>query len=199
MRLRERALARGTVALSPRSTAGMPVGTHLTQLPPASIRTAGMGTKVPRGVDLARASVGRGIGASGTGGGDVGGVASCSPRGHDGLCVRPANGVGALERWRRALLGSAGRGGPVALRLGQPYGSRPPSHRSPTGARWEYTWCGIMANPPDIVVSGGILPTFRGKAIIRSDRVHDPPACSGPCDTMPKKLEAREKKIRQRD
>src|SRR5256886_7618369 len=42
--------------LAPRSTAGMPVGRDIAQAEPAAIRTVGIGTEMPGGVDLAPAS-----------------------------------------------------------------------------------------------------------------------------------------------
>src|SRR4029450_11496552 len=72
MVLREIALARGTVELSPRSTAGMAVGTQITQPQPAAIPTARMGTKVPRGVHRAGPPVGRGHGVGSYGRGRLG-------------------------------------------------------------------------------------------------------------------------------
>ncbi len=58
--LRERALARGTLELSPRAATGMAVGAQVPQPQPAAIATAGMGTEVPRGVHRAGAAGGRG-------------------------------------------------------------------------------------------------------------------------------------------
>jgi hypothetical protein len=51
-----------------------------------------------------------GIGSGGTGGGAWGCTASCAHRAQGGLCVRPANGGGSLERVRLGLRGSASAG-----------------------------------------------------------------------------------------
>ena len=52
-------LARSTVELAPRATAGMAIGPQVAQTEPAPVVTVPMRTKVRRGVDRARASVGR--------------------------------------------------------------------------------------------------------------------------------------------
>jgi hypothetical protein len=49
-----------------------------------------------------------GMGAGRRGGAGVLSLVSCSHRAQGGLCVRPANGVGALERLRLAFAGTAG-------------------------------------------------------------------------------------------
>jgi hypothetical protein len=52
------ALARGTLELSPGAAVRIAIVAQIVQLQPASIPTVRMGTKVPRRVDLTRASVG---------------------------------------------------------------------------------------------------------------------------------------------
>src|SRR6266849_4638603 len=56
----EVALTGNTVELAPRATAGMAIGPQVVQPQPTAIVAAQMGTKVLRGVNLARASVGWG-------------------------------------------------------------------------------------------------------------------------------------------
>ena len=69
MMLRERALARGPLAVAPRSATGLAIRTEIAQSSPAALATTAVGTKVPRGVHRAGASVGRGhrIGSHGKG------------------------------------------------------------------------------------------------------------------------------------
>src|SRR5262245_45232993 len=94
-------LAAKAMKLTPRPTARMPIGTQVAQAQPASIVTARMGTEMLRSIDYTPACrcVG-GIGSGSTGGGAWGCAASCAHRAQGGLCVRPANGWGSLERLR---------------------------------------------------------------------------------------------------
>jgi len=67
----------------------------------------------------------------------AGGVspASGSHRAQGGVCVRPANAVGSVARLRVGLIGVAGTGGGVALRLGQRRGNRTQSQQSELGVK----------------------------------------------------------------
>src|SRR5712691_9572497 len=60
MMLRKIPCAGGTLELTPGATTGMTIGTEVAQPPPAAIRTAAMGTKVPGGVDDPGTPSGRG-------------------------------------------------------------------------------------------------------------------------------------------
>ena len=60
MMLWKGAVAGGAVALTPWTTARMPVGTEIPQPYPAAIVTGGLGAEMPGGIDLTRPPVGRG-------------------------------------------------------------------------------------------------------------------------------------------
>src|SRR5262245_31455346 len=60
MMLRKVAVAGGTLELAPGATIGMAIGPQIAPPGPAAIATARMGTKVQRGIDGTRTSVGRG-------------------------------------------------------------------------------------------------------------------------------------------
>jgi hypothetical protein len=95
------------VQLAPRPPVGVAIGAQIAQPQPASIRTAVMGTEVPRGVNGTRAAVRRGhrIGPHRRREGGSGGL-WLTQAAQWGLCVRPANALGALERLRLDLMGS---------------------------------------------------------------------------------------------
>src|SRR5207244_2418246 len=82
----------GAMQLSPRATARMPVGPHITQPEPAAIATVGIGTEMARGMHLAAAAArGDDVGWWGTGG------------------LRARRG-GVLTRIARGLVGEARKG-----------------------------------------------------------------------------------------
>src|SRR5207244_11745774 len=70
--LRERALARGPLAVAPRSATGLAIRTEIAQSSPAALATTAVGTKVPRGVHRAGTPRGRGHGVGSCGRGRVG-------------------------------------------------------------------------------------------------------------------------------
>jgi hypothetical protein len=59
VRFQKVAVTRAPEQLSPRAAAGLAVGAEVAKPSPALVVTAGMGTKMPRGIDGTRASVGR--------------------------------------------------------------------------------------------------------------------------------------------
>ena len=99
--LREIALARDALELTPGLAAGMTVGADIAAAEPAVIRAIVIGTKMPRGIDGAPRPRVKMI----IGGGEPGAwgrvSSACAHASHSGLCMYPAKGVGAVERLRR--------------------------------------------------------------------------------------------------
>ena len=80
-------------------------------------------------------SVRRGHG-SGRGEEALGCTVSRSHKAQWGLCVRPSNALGAVERLRLGVMGVAGAGVGVALRLGQLKCNMTKSHMMANRASW---------------------------------------------------------------
>ena len=113
--LREKAITAEAVKLPPGATTGMAIHPQMVQPQPAAIVTFGVGTKMHRGIHGTGAAMGGGMGLGRTGGGRTVSPISCPHNAQWGLCVRPTNGLGSLERLRLGVMG------PVGL-LGHPTG-----------------------------------------------------------------------------
>src|SRR6185295_11396613 len=85
-----------------------------------------------------------GIGAGGVGGGSGERAAFRSHRAHGGRWVRPANGLGALERLRLGSLEGAYGWQGAAVSLGHRQQSIRKTHTSATRPSWENKRVGTM-------------------------------------------------------
>src|SRR5262245_47894060 len=108
MGLREIALARDTLPLTPSLATGMSVGANIAPPAPAVIRAIVIGTELPRGIDGARRPRVKTIIGGGAPGALGRASSPCSQASHKGLWIYPVKGLGSLARLRRGLAGLHG-------------------------------------------------------------------------------------------
>src|SRR5262249_6622275 len=98
-----------------------------------------------------------GRGSGGTGGGAWGCAVSRSHRAQCGLCVKPSNALGSVDRLR---LGWAGPSGAVRPGLDPVRGHMTKSQMIANRASWEYTRGETMAIPPPKRIEMGHVTGF---------------------------------------